>query len=299
MPVQRLVPTQEAADLLALPGRSPGRAGAEGGRRRGRRAVPARGVPHPGRGRPAGPALRRGARRRRAALRGLPAGAGGDRRGAGPASRVGRQRARAVLLRAGHEGHRASSSDLLPDMLGGELLGAYCLSEPHAGSDPAAMRTTAVRDGDSYVLTGEKAWVTHGGQADFYTVMARDVGPPLARHLLLPGPGRQRRARRRPGRAEDGPDRLHHRADALRRRPGRRRPARWARRARACRSRWPGWTPAGWASPRSPSGWPRARWTTRWPTPRSARPSASRSSSTRAWRSCWPTWPPRWRPPGP
>jgi len=62
---------------------------------------------------------------------------------------------------------------LLPDMLGGELLGAYCLSEPHAGSDPAAMRTKAVRDGGSYVLTGEKAWTTHGGQADFYKVMAR------------------------------------------------------------------------------------------------------------------------------
>jgi alkylation response protein AidB-like acyl-CoA dehydrogenase len=61
----------------------------------------------------------------------------------------------------------------LPEMLGGELLGAYCLSEPHAGSDPAAMRTKAVRDGDSYVLTGEKAWTTHGGHADFYKVMAR------------------------------------------------------------------------------------------------------------------------------
>ncbi|MCZ2811166.1 acyl-CoA dehydrogenase family protein [Modestobacter sp. VKM Ac-2979] len=61
----------------------------------------------------------------------------------------------------------------LPEMLGGEQLGAYCLSEPHAGSDPAAMRTRAVRDGDSYVLTGEKAWTTHGGHADFYKVMAR------------------------------------------------------------------------------------------------------------------------------
>ncbi|WP_206330463.1 acyl-CoA dehydrogenase family protein [Modestobacter sp. KNN46-3] len=61
----------------------------------------------------------------------------------------------------------------LPEMLGGELLGAYCLSEPHAGSDPAAMRTRAVRDGDSYVLTGEKAWTTHGGHADFYKVIAR------------------------------------------------------------------------------------------------------------------------------
>jgi hypothetical protein len=61
----------------------------------------------------------------------------------------------------------------LPEMLGGELLGAYCLSEPHAGSDPAAMRTRAVRDGDEWVLDGAKAWTTHGGNADFYTVMAR------------------------------------------------------------------------------------------------------------------------------
>jgi alkylation response protein AidB-like acyl-CoA dehydrogenase len=61
----------------------------------------------------------------------------------------------------------------LPDMLGGALLGAYCLSEPQAGSDPAAMRTRAVRDGDTYVLNGAKAWTTHGGQADFYKVMAR------------------------------------------------------------------------------------------------------------------------------
>ncbi|MEN8706281.1 MAG: acyl-CoA dehydrogenase family protein [Nocardioides marinisabuli] len=61
----------------------------------------------------------------------------------------------------------------LPDMLGGELLGAYCLSEAHAGSDPAAMRTTARRDGDDYVIDGAKAWTTHGGHADFYKVMAR------------------------------------------------------------------------------------------------------------------------------
>nr|WP_202388489.1 acyl-CoA dehydrogenase family protein [Nocardioides flavescens] len=61
----------------------------------------------------------------------------------------------------------------LPDMLGGELLGAYCLSEPHAGSDPAAMTTSARRDGDDYVLNGAKAWTTHGGHADFYKVMAR------------------------------------------------------------------------------------------------------------------------------
>src|SRR6478735_11240218 len=61
----------------------------------------------------------------------------------------------------------------LPDMLSGELLGAYALSEPQAGSDPAAMTTKAVRDGDEYVLSGTKAWITHGGHADFYKVMAR------------------------------------------------------------------------------------------------------------------------------
>jgi alkylation response protein AidB-like acyl-CoA dehydrogenase len=62
---------------------------------------------------------------------------------------------------------------LLPQMLGGDQLGAYCLSEPHAGSDIAAMSTKAVRDGNDYSLTGTKAWITHGGQADFYLVFAR------------------------------------------------------------------------------------------------------------------------------
>ena len=61
----------------------------------------------------------------------------------------------------------------LPEMLSGDLLGAYCLSEAHAGSDPAAMRTRAVRDGEEYVINGAKAWTTHGGKADFYKVMAR------------------------------------------------------------------------------------------------------------------------------
>jgi alkylation response protein AidB-like acyl-CoA dehydrogenase len=62
-------------------------------------------------------------------------------------------------------------------MLAGGLLGAYCLSEPSAGSDAAALRTRAVRDGDTWVLDGTKAWITHGGVADFLTVMARTGGP--------------------------------------------------------------------------------------------------------------------------
>ncbi|MFR9754416.1 acyl-CoA dehydrogenase family protein [Streptomyces sp. TR06-5] len=61
----------------------------------------------------------------------------------------------------------------LPGMLGGGRLGAYCLSEPTSGSDAAAMRTRAARDGDDWVIDGTKAWITHGGVADFYTVLAR------------------------------------------------------------------------------------------------------------------------------
>ena len=77
----------------------------------------------------------------------------------------------------------------LPDMLGGELLGAYCLSEPHSGSDAAALTTRARRDGDEYVVTGIKAWVTHGGHADFYNVFCRTGadGPRGISLLLIPG----------------------------------------------------------------------------------------------------------------
>ena len=64
----------------------------------------------------------------------------------------------------------------LPEMLGGELLGAYCLSESGSGSDAAALSTKAVRSGDDYVVDGAKAWVTHGGQADFYNLMVRTGG---------------------------------------------------------------------------------------------------------------------------
>jgi alkylation response protein AidB-like acyl-CoA dehydrogenase len=69
---------------------------------------------------------------------------------------------------------------LLPDMLGGELLGAYCLSEPQGGSDAAALTTRATRDGDDWVVTGTKAWITHAGNADFYNIFCRTGGPGAA-----------------------------------------------------------------------------------------------------------------------
>ena len=58
-------------------------------------------------------------------------------------------------------------------MLAGDLLGAYCLSEAHAGSDPAAMRTKAIGTVTTTSSGAQKAWTTHGGEADFYKVMAR------------------------------------------------------------------------------------------------------------------------------
>jgi len=61
----------------------------------------------------------------------------------------------------------------LPEMLSGSTLGAYCLSEAHAGSDAGAMRTRAVSQSDEYVISGEKAWITHGPVADFYLLAAR------------------------------------------------------------------------------------------------------------------------------
>jgi alkylation response protein AidB-like acyl-CoA dehydrogenase len=75
-----------------------------------------------------------------------------------------------------HHGTSEQRHRLLPELLGGELLGANCLSEPHAGSDAAALTTRAVRDGADYVVSGTKAWITHAGVADFYVVYCRTGG---------------------------------------------------------------------------------------------------------------------------
>jgi acyl-CoA dehydrogenase len=60
----------------------------------------------------------------------------------------------------------------LPKCASGEWTPAFCLSEPEAGSDPGAMRTTAVRDGDEWVINGTKNWITNASVADFYVVFA-------------------------------------------------------------------------------------------------------------------------------
>lgn len=74
-------------------------------------------------------------------------------------------------------------SRLLSQMLGGAQLGAYCLSEPQAGSDVSGIKTRAVRNGDDFVINGVKQWISHGGVADFYLLFARtsdDAGSGLS-----------------------------------------------------------------------------------------------------------------------
>ena len=61
----------------------------------------------------------------------------------------------------------------LPGMLSGEQIGAYSLSEPQAGSDAAALQCKATPTEAGYIINGSKAWITHGGRADFYTLFAR------------------------------------------------------------------------------------------------------------------------------
>jgi len=69
-------------------------------------------------------------------------------------------------------GSEELKKEYLPKIASGEYQGSYCLSEADAGSDVASMRTRAVRDGDHYVLSGAKHWITNAGVSDTYTVFA-------------------------------------------------------------------------------------------------------------------------------
>ncbi|NND67525.1 MAG: acyl-CoA dehydrogenase [Halioglobus sp.] len=75
-----------------------------------------------------------------------------------------------------------------PALVSGEQLASYCLTEPGAGSDAAALRTTAVRDGDDYVVNGAKVFISGAGDTDVLVVMLRtgDAGPKGVTALLMP-----------------------------------------------------------------------------------------------------------------
>lgn len=84
-------------------------------------------------------------------------------------------------------GSQEQKERFLPRMARGELIGCFALTEPDAGSDPAALATRARRDGDDYVLNGTKAWITQGTIADVAVVWAKvdDGGPESIRGLLV------------------------------------------------------------------------------------------------------------------
>ena len=65
----------------------------------------------------------------------------------------------------------------MPGLAQGELLGGFALSEPDSGSDAASLTTSAIAEGDNYRINGRKFWITHGGYADVYVLMARTGGP--------------------------------------------------------------------------------------------------------------------------
>jgi len=69
-------------------------------------------------------------------------------------------------------GNEEQKKKYLPQIASGEKLAAFALTEPEAGSDAGAVRTTAKRDGDYYILNGNKIFITNGGEADIYTVIA-------------------------------------------------------------------------------------------------------------------------------
>ena len=80
-------------------------------------------------------------------------------------------------------GSDAQKERYLPRVAAGEAIAAFALSEPDAGSDVAALALTARADGDSFILDGEKTWISNGGIADFYVVFARTGEAPGARGI--------------------------------------------------------------------------------------------------------------------
>ena len=86
-----------------------------------------------------------------------------------------------VILRIGGDELRNA---WLPALTAGRYLAAFALTEPEAGSDAAAIQTTAAQDGEGYLLTGQKKWISFGQVADLFLVVARDRGRRTTRRLL-------------------------------------------------------------------------------------------------------------------
>nr|BFE79985.1 hypothetical protein GCM10020093_025860 [Planobispora longispora] len=193
-------------------------------------------------------------------------------------------------------GTDAQRESLLPAMLGGGCW-APTACRSRTGSDAAALTTKAVRDADGYAVDGVKAWITHGGAADFYTLMARTSAdgargiscfhvPAGADGLSFGEPERKMGMKSSPT-AQVRFDGVRLAPDAL------------IGAEEGFRIAMAALDGGGSASPPAPSAWPRPPSTPPPPTPRSAASSAPASSTSRASASCWPTWPPRSPPRAP
>ena len=167
---------------------------------------------------------------------------------------------------------RGAARALGSALAAGELLGAFSLSEAHAGSDAANLQCAARRDGDDYILNGSKFWVTNAGVADLYVVMARTGGSgSRGVSAFVVEQGHAGLQHRQDG-AQDGPARFSPPASCSSRsavfppRTG------WARRARASRSRSPsldgGRINIGAIAPAWPR--PRSKWRRRYARERQA-----------------------------
>ena len=185
---------------------------------------------------------------------------------------------------SGSGGCRASPS--------GELITAIAMTEPGIGSDLASMATTAVRDGDHYVVNGSKTFITNGINADLViTAVKTDPTPAPPGHEPAGARAGHGRLRARTQPRQDRPARPGHRRAVLLRRRASRSTTCWATRARASPSWWPTCPRSGCRS--RPPAWPRPAaalgWTARL-RQGSARPSASRSAPSRTPASSWPRW---------
>ena len=112
----------------------------------------------------------------------------------------------------------------LPGFCSGEIVTAIAMTEPSGGSDLAALKTTAVRDGDDWVLNGSKTFITNGYSADLVVVAARTVpGEGRQGHHAVRGRGRHGGLRARPQARQGRPGGVRHRRALLHRRAGPRR----------------------------------------------------------------------------
>lgn len=88
-------------------------------------------------------------------------------------------------------GSPALQQEVIPDVLAGKMISSLCITEPGGGTDVSALKTTAVRDGDDYIVNGEKIFITSGTRADWMTVAVRtdpkDKGPMGISMLVVPG----------------------------------------------------------------------------------------------------------------